>query len=102
MTYTTSQEIATHRALTQTRLHRLLEKAGIDNEPGLIEFIVLKYHHTRYTLFRKQMESMFKTGRKLEKGLISIVIQDVWNYLPHSSLQGRCPAEVFFSQLDGG
>jgi len=29
-----------------------------------------------------------------ELDLLLPVIQDVWNYLPHRSLGGRCPAEV--------
>lgn len=96
----TAAAILNHRKLTESRLTRLLEQAAIDDPPGLVQYVIYEYHHTRFTLFLKQMIAMFKSsGKRIDKGLLLMVIQDAWNYFPHSSLQGKCPAEIFLSEL---
>lgn len=104
---TTSLELATaileHRKLTEARLERLLKKAGLDDVPlGLAQSVILDYHHTRFDSFFAQMSEMFKQSpKRVDRGAVKIVMQDAWNYFPHLSLRGKCPAELAFSALEG-
>jgi hypothetical protein len=96
-----TENILHHRRLTEERLVRLLKVAEIDSPLGLIQSLVLDYHHSRFNLFLSQMTTMFKKAPKpVDKGALLIVIQDAWNYFPHLSLQGKCPAEIAFCQAD--
>jgi hypothetical protein len=88
------RKIEAHRKLTARRLSCLLEEAGLDLHPDMVEFVIFRYHHTRDYLFEAQMKAMFKSsGRHVEKGLFLMVIRDAWNYFPHQSLSGGCPAQ---------
>ena len=95
-----SNEIFQHRAATEVRLARLLQMAEIDLPIAAIKSVILDYHHTRFTLFFAQMTAMFKSAEmRVDKAVWSIVIQDAWNYFPHLSLDGRCPAEIMAENM---
>lgn len=102
----TSLELATiiieHRKLTEARLARLLKKAGLEDETShSIQFSILDYHHTRFDSFLSQMSEMLKRApRRVDRGTIKLVMQDAWNYFPHASLRGKCPAELALSALE--
>jgi hypothetical protein len=41
------------------------------------------------------MLALFRSaGHLADEDAVAAVIQDAWNYFPHRSLKGRCPAEV--------
>jgi hypothetical protein len=88
------RKIEAHRKLTMRRMSSLLEEAGIDLPVDMIEFVIFRYHHTRDYLFEAQMKAMFKSAaRPIEKDIFLMVIRDAWNYFPHQSLSGGCPAQ---------
>jgi hypothetical protein len=75
-------------------LSLLLERAAINLPVDAIEYVILRYHHTRDHLFEAQIKVMFKSSpRPVEKALLLMVIRDAWNYFPHQSLNGGCPAQ---------
>jgi hypothetical protein len=88
------RKIQAHRKLTAHRLSRLLKQAAIDLHVDVIEYVIFRYHHTRDYLFEAQMKGMFKSSaRPIDKGLLLMVIRDAWNYFPHQTLSGGCPAQ---------
>jgi hypothetical protein len=88
-------EIIRRRVLTETRLTQLLEEAGGDVTLNIIQFLIFDYHHTRSSTYFAQLFALFSSlpnGTGIDTLLP--VIEDAWNYFPHRSLDGRCPAEI--------
>jgi hypothetical protein len=57
--------------------------------------LAFKYNHARFKTYVAQMLALFRSARHpADEDAVVAVIQDAWNYLPHRSLNGRCPAEV--------
>jgi hypothetical protein len=87
--------IKAHRKLTERRLSQLLQQAGLDDVPvALVQSVILDYHHSRPNLFIAQMTAMLKSApKRIDKNVAVMVMQDAWNYFPHLSLAGGCPAD---------
>lgn len=97
------EDVRHHRKLAKLRLKRLLQAAQIkspfDDESDVVEFVVFNYHHTRFNTFFAQMRGMFASApHAVDKDALVLVMSDVWHYYPHSSLDGKSPAEI----LDAG
>lgn len=88
------RKIEAHRKLTAQRLSCLVEEAGLDLPVDMVEILIFRYHHSRYYLFEAHMKAIFKSATTpIERGVFLMVIHDAWNYLPHRSLNGGCPAQ---------
>jgi hypothetical protein len=94
------EDVLNHRTLAELRLKRLLRQAQIneplDDEVDMIEFLVLSYHHTRLNLFFAHMRCIFASApQAVDKDALVLVMNDLWHYFPHRSLDGKSPAEIF-------
>jgi hypothetical protein len=93
------QDVASHRKMTELRLLRLLQRAQIDSSfdspIDMIQWVVFDYHHTRFDTFFSQMTAMFASAPvAVDKDALFLVMGDVWHYFPHTSLNGKSPAEI--------
>jgi hypothetical protein len=92
---------ATRRTVTEARLSRLLERtrsdATLDDVRSLIFFESNVRHPSEY--FADIIALFPPAGSAIDIDALLPVIQDAWNYFPHLSLQGRCPAEVMHQEL---
>jgi len=75
-----------------------VRQAGFDlpDEVEMIQYLVSYYHHTRFNTFFSQITSMcLSAPAAVDKDALFLVMTDAWHYFPHTSLGGKCPAEVF-------
>jgi hypothetical protein len=85
-----------YRRIVEARLSDLLEKGEIGLPANAIQSLVFDYHHTRFKAYVTQMLSLFGSSKiPLDDDQVVSVTQDAWNYFPHRSLKGHCPAELF-------
>jgi hypothetical protein len=90
-----TKDVLEHRRISHLRLLDLLKRAGIGDSTDMVECVVSDYHDTRFTTFFAQMEGMFASAPfAVDKDALFLVTADLWNYSPHSSLGGKCPAEI--------
>jgi hypothetical protein len=87
--------IGTYRGLTEQRLMQLLEEFESDFTLGRVRNLILEADHTSFNAYVIVMLSLFNYDDVADADdAVLQVIQDAWNYLPHRSLNGRCPAEI--------
>jgi hypothetical protein len=92
--------IVRRRRATKICLARLLDEAEIEMPVDAIQSLAAGYHHTRFKTYLTQLFALFATGvHRIEMDTLLPVLQDVWNYFPHDSLDGRSPAEVMAEHL---
>ena len=76
------------------RISALLAKFGSPvTVPDIERMIYEEDSSRRPSEYFVEIVNLFNAGDD-ELGALVAVIQDAWNYLPHRSLGGRCPAEV--------
>jgi hypothetical protein len=62
----------------------------------VISHLVFDYHPRSFETYITQLFALFDLlPNRIETDTLLPVIQDAWNYFPHRSLDGQCPAEVF-------
>jgi hypothetical protein len=84
-----------YRRIVEARLSDLLDKAQTGLKADAIQSLVFDYHHTRSDAYAAQMLSLFASSKSpLDDDEVISVTRDAWNYFPHRSLMGRCPAEL--------
>jgi hypothetical protein len=91
-------EIDDFRERVEARVRSLLKKTNtVATLDDIKDYIFNQNHQTRPRVWLDDMVELF--GRACDVVDLDnaelMVFQDAWNYFPHSSLNGRSPAEVF-------
>ena len=86
--------IVEYRAILSARILYLL--VSFESEATVEEIKQLIFEHDGQTPPSEWLVDLVDLFRAEEADVDSLlpVIQDAWNYFPHRSLGGRCPAEV--------
>jgi hypothetical protein len=86
--------IAEYRTLLSARI--LYHLVGFESEATVEDIRQLIFEHDGTTHPSECFVDLVDLFRAEEADVDSLlpVIQDAWNYSPHRSLDGRCPAEV--------
>jgi hypothetical protein len=95
-----SAQITKCREHVESYLAVQLEQAGSAATLDDIKEFILYTHHSDgfrgYVL--KMLELLCSSNNDIDSQVS--IIEDAWNYFPHQSLNGKCPAEVFSSKLE--
>ena len=88
------ERIVEYRTLISARILYLL--ISFDSEATVEDMKQLIFEHDGRTHPSEFFVGLIELFRADEADVDSLlpVIQDAWNYFPHRSLGGRCPAEV--------
>jgi hypothetical protein len=87
--------VRTRRALTESRLARLLKEAGSTANFRVICNLVFEYHPTDFQAYLAQLFALFDSlPNRTDIDTLLPVIQDAWNYFPHRALGGKSPVEI--------
>ncbi len=87
--------IMEYRAALSDHISILLGRYGSTATPNDIKALIFGQDHTnRPSQWVADLVVIFKAPSE-DIGSLLPVIQDAWNYFPHRSLGGRCPAETF-------
>ncbi len=89
-------EILKHRAEIEARVSSLLTKVGSSGTLDDVKGIILNDSVSlRPSAYLVKLARLFTSPQKsVDLSLVFPVIRDAWNYFPHRSLEGRCPAEL--------
>jgi hypothetical protein len=89
-------EITKLRAKSEARVSSLLAQARSSATLEDIRTVILNDSLSVHpSVYLGKLARMFKTPQNsVDLCLVFPVIQDAWNYFPHRSLEGRCPAEL--------
>ena len=94
--------ILRHRAHTEKRLRRLLEKTGSEATLDDIKVIIFNDDGERpFAEYVMYLTELFGVGGEVHIDALIPVIQDAWNFFPHRRFDGRCPAQLFLEQTPG-
>jgi hypothetical protein len=88
------QEIKEERDRTVKELQRQLADVGSFLNVEKVMALVFEFDASMARTFLSAMLTAFDCDASTVDTSVLYVIQDVWNYLPHRFLQGRCPAEL--------
>lgn len=91
-----SKAVSVRRALIELRLLSLLQEVGSTAPLGYIKQLIFEARPTDFSAYLTKMLEILDSGgdtTTADTGLVR-VIQDAWNYFPHRSLDGHCPAEL--------
>jgi len=84
------------RQLIEKHLAALLEQTSSIVTVDAIKYVVLNIGHTHFRDYLDGMLEIFESpDSSVDIDAAIPVIQDAWNYFPHKSMKGRCPAELF-------
>jgi len=84
------------RELIETGLAALLEQTSSIMTVDAIKYVVFNIGHTHFRDYLDGMLEIFESpDSSVEIDAALPLIQDAWNYFPHKSMKGRCPAELF-------
>jgi hypothetical protein len=62
----------------------------------VISNLVFEYQPRSFETYVAQLFSLFDSlPNRIDPDTLLPVVQDAWNYFPHRSLDGQCPAELF-------
>ncbi len=86
--------IVEYRALLSARISFLLERFGSEATREDIERLILEEDGATHPSECFADLLMLFNASEDDLDSLLLVIQDTWNYFPHRSLGGRCPAEV--------
>ncbi len=86
--------ILTHQMLTEFRLEQLLNDAESVVTIDKVKALVFEADNEDFRTYLAAMLSAIDSDVDDVEQAALQVIQDAWNYFPHRSLNGRCPAEV--------
>ena len=75
-------------------MHRALQKAGSFLDVEQVVCLVFESDASTAPTFLSAMLTAFDCDVATADSEILYLIQDAWNYFPHRSLQGQCPAEL--------
>jgi hypothetical protein len=94
------EDHATHirarRALTETRLSDLLKEAGSTANFRVIGNLIFDYYPKTFEAYLTQLFALFDSmPNPIATDTLLPVLQAAWNYFPHRTLNGHCPAEIF-------
>jgi hypothetical protein len=97
-------DISEHRALTEARLTALLTRTGSYATLDNIRNIIFNENDTKHpSEYFADLINLFNASRsRIDIGDILPIIQDAWNYFPHRSRGGLCPAELMLQPLSRG
>ena len=88
-------------AALRARLSDLLQKSEVGLPLDTIRNLIFEYNHAHFKTYVAQMLTLFRSARHpADEDAVVAVIQDAWDYFPHRSLNGRCPAEVMANLLN--
>src|SRR6476660_1204488 len=94
-------DIAVYRSHLAARLSDLLQESEVGLPLDAVQNLIFEYNHARFKTYVAQMLALFRSaGHLADEDAVVAVIQDAWNYFPHRSLNGRCPAEVMADLLN--
>ena len=86
----------THRMLTEDRLTNLLQDAESFVTIDKVKALIFEAEAPDFRTYVPAMLSALNCDNIDDSDDVMVqVIQEAWNYFPHRSLKGRCPAEVF-------
>jgi hypothetical protein len=90
-----------HRALTEARLAALLKHAGSAATVEEIKNIILNETSDKpASAYFANLVSLFDAPEgTMDLDAVLQVVEDAWNYFPHRSLSGQCPAELFAQHI---
>jgi hypothetical protein len=88
--------IETYRMLTEERVQHLLDNVKNAASLDTIRDIIYDFAGEEFQLYLVIMLKAFRYDDIDDVDQATLqVIQDAWNYFPHRSLDGRCPAVGF-------
>jgi hypothetical protein len=86
------------RSATEKQLEHQLKQANSFLDIQKVMALVFETDLPNFRTFVAAMLTAFDRDIEGADEDILQVIQDAWNYLPHRSLDGRCPAEVMWAK----
>ena len=87
-----------YRKVVESRLENLLQAAPSPQSLDKVLLLIFESEHTDFRSYLSGMAVALNCGwiGDLDDAAME-VMQDAWNYFPHRSLGGRCPAELIIS-----
>jgi hypothetical protein len=85
------------RRTTEKQLEHQLKRANSFLDVQKVMALVFETDSPDFRTFVAAMLTAFDCDIEDADEDIMQIIQDAWNYLPHRSLDGRCPAEVMWA-----
>jgi hypothetical protein len=85
-----------YRRLIERRLTELLVQSKSTSTPEHIKSIIYNESTKRASEYIADLIALFDSPQAtIDLDILLPVLQDAWNYFPHRSLGGKCPAELF-------
>ena len=93
------QQIAEHRQIVTARMSALLRRNKSDVTVDEMAAVIFEAEHERPA--GEQLADFIRMFKAPDAQIDTVIalVQEAWNYFPHRTLDGLCPAEVMARRM---